>query len=209
MVVDLPYSLTTIRPFPTSLSALCFSSSAKVHRGTVVGRGASVGPGCVVAGTVIGRNCRIGKNVVLKNCYLWDDVEVDDGCVIQQSILCSGVHVLANSKIAEGCLLGFNVVVGPEANLPTECRLTRVPAELIRTSQVGVVLSRRCVFLCILCRLFLVYVCACVCVCVFCLFVCFFIHTRTLTTPIHTLTLTPIHTSFTPTSFTHVGGTGR
>lgn len=45
--------------------------------------------GCCAAG----RNCSIGKNAVIKNSILWDNVKVNDGAVIDNSIILSGASV--------------------------------------------------------------------------------------------------------------------
>jgi len=46
--------------------------------------------------------------------------------VIEESIIGSGVQVLDNTRISRGCLVGKNVVLGPEGNLSDFKMVTRL-----------------------------------------------------------------------------------
>jgi translation initiation factor eIF-2B subunit epsilon len=66
---------------------------------------------------VIGQRCIIGANTVIRNSYLFDGVVIGPQCVIEQSILSTNVNVKENSEIQRGCLIGEDVVLGPQAQL--------------------------------------------------------------------------------------------
>lgn len=52
-----------------------------------------------------------GKNVVIKGSYLWDNVTIEDNCVIDTSIVCTGVTVYEGVKLCPGCILASKVSV--------------------------------------------------------------------------------------------------
>lgn len=52
----------------------------------------------------IGSRCIIGKNVVLKNCIIWDDVEIHDNLVLKDCIIASHCEIKMNM---------VNQVIGP------------------------------------------------------------------------------------------------
>ena len=59
----------------------------------MLGKGSKVGEKCTVKRSVIGTGCTIGNHVKLLNSVLMDRVVVDEGCVVQNCILCSGSHL--------------------------------------------------------------------------------------------------------------------
>lgn len=52
----------------------------------------------------IGNNCIIGKNVELKNCIIWDDVEIKDNLKLENCIIASHSEIKANL---------MNQIIGP------------------------------------------------------------------------------------------------
>ena len=42
-------------------------------------------------------------------CYIWDDVTIEDGCVLRNAIVCDGVTVHANTTVQERTILSWNV----------------------------------------------------------------------------------------------------
>ena len=50
-----------------------------------------------------------GENVQLDGAYIWDDVTIDNNCVVKTAVLDSGVHVYRNTTIQPGCVLAAMV----------------------------------------------------------------------------------------------------
>ena len=75
----------------------------------MVGPGSEIGSQTTVSYSVIGRNCRIGANVHLQNVYVWDNVTIEDNCVLNTAILCDGAVVKRGSTVQPGCILSYDV----------------------------------------------------------------------------------------------------
>lgn len=90
------------------------------HRGEqLVHDGASVAPGAVlIGGTVVGRGAEIGPGVRLDGAVIFDGVRVDAGCVIERSIIGHGAHIGPRALIRDG-------VIGDGANIGARCELLR------------------------------------------------------------------------------------
>ncbi|XP_046843954.1 translation initiation factor eIF-2B subunit epsilon-like isoform X2 [Xenia sp. Carnegie-2017] len=95
-----------------------------LEQDVVVGPGSSVGKGSVVRRSVIGSNCVIGDNVVIEDSYIWNNVKINESCQISCCIICDNVTVKQNVVIEKGCILSFNVVVGPDIHLNARTKIT-------------------------------------------------------------------------------------
>ena len=95
-----------------------------LHEDVVVGPGTVVGTDTHITRSSIGRNCKIGNGVKIEGSFIWDDVVIESGSVVQQSILCDGAHVKANVSLLPGCILSYGVVVGPSFTVQAETKLT-------------------------------------------------------------------------------------
>ena len=106
------------------------NANVSLGKDTALHEDVVVGPGTVVAGNTqitrssIGRNCRIGEHVRIEGSFIWDDVIIESGSVVQQSIVCDGAHIRPNVMVSPGCILSYGVVVGPDFSVPPGTRLT-------------------------------------------------------------------------------------
>jgi translation initiation factor eIF-2B subunit epsilon len=66
---------------------------------------------------VIGQHCTIGTGSVVRDCYIFDGTSIGPGCVIERSIIGTGVSIKENSRVNKGCLVSDGVVLGPMAVL--------------------------------------------------------------------------------------------
>ncbi|XP_028397164.1 translation initiation factor eIF-2B subunit epsilon-like [Dendronephthya gigantea] len=105
-------------------TGVIFARDCILEQDVVVGSGSSVGTGSVIRNSVIGKQCVIGDNVVIEDSYIWDGVKIENNCRISKSILCDNVVVKQNVTTQKGCVLSFNVVVGPDINLSSGIKIT-------------------------------------------------------------------------------------
>ena len=68
-------------------------SKATVSAGCIVGKGSILGDKCSVKRSIIGSTCKLGNNVKIMSSIVMDDVIVEEGSHIQNSIICSGSHL--------------------------------------------------------------------------------------------------------------------
>ena len=81
--------------------------SARIERGSVVGRGTSLGDGSVVKNSVVGRNCQIGKNVEVVDSYIWDHATIGNDVKILKAIIASEATIGDKCLIEEGARVSF------------------------------------------------------------------------------------------------------
>jgi mannose-1-phosphate guanylyltransferase len=90
------------------------------HRGEqLVHDGAAVSPGAVlIGGTVVGRGAEIGPGVRLDGAVIFDGVRVEAGSVIERSIIGFGARIGPRALIRDG-------VIGDGAHVGARCELLR------------------------------------------------------------------------------------
>lgn len=69
-----------------------------IAAGSMVGKHSKIGEKCTIKRSVVGMNCSIGNHVKLLNSVLMDRVAIEDGCVVQNCILCSGAQLQVGSQ---------------------------------------------------------------------------------------------------------------
>ena len=90
------------------------------HRGeSLVHDGAAVAPGALlIGGTVVGRGAEIGPGARLDGAVIFDGVRVEAGSVIERSIIGSGARIGPRALIRDG-------VIGDGADIGARCELLR------------------------------------------------------------------------------------
>jgi mannose-1-phosphate guanylyltransferase len=90
------------------------------HRGEqLVHDGAAVSPGALlIGGTVVGRGAEIGPGVRLDGAVIFDGVRIEAGSVIERSIVGFGARIGPRALIRDG-------VIGDGANIGARCELLR------------------------------------------------------------------------------------
>lgn len=94
------------------------SPALRGHRGEqLVHDGAAVSPGALlIGGTVVGRGAEIGPGTRLDGAVIFDGVRVEAGCVIERSILGFGARIGPRALIRDG-------VIGDGADIGARCEL--------------------------------------------------------------------------------------
>jgi len=106
--------------------------SCKIGKDTVIGEQTVVGEFANIQSSVIGRNCSIGNHVTITNSFIWDNTVIEDHVTIDDSLLCRGVTIKKNSRLLPGCVVSFNVTVGPDCTLPAETKVTTIEDPSVR-----------------------------------------------------------------------------
>ena len=81
--------------------------------------GAAVSPGALlIGGTVVGRGAEIGPGVRLDGAVIFDGVRIEAGSVIERSIIGFGARIGPRALIRDG-------VIGDGADIGARCELLR------------------------------------------------------------------------------------
>ncbi|KAG2171432.1 hypothetical protein INT43_009093 [Umbelopsis isabellina] len=107
-------------------SRVILSKSCIVEDNVQIGSGTVVGENTRIINSVIGKNCKIGNDVNIEGAYLWDNVVIGDGTNVKRSIIANDAIILDDTILSEGCIVSFNVTLGPNIKLP---RYTRVGSQ--------------------------------------------------------------------------------
>eukprot|EP01137_Pigoraptor_chileana_P005673 Opistho-2@49062 len=98
--------------------------SSVLKEDVIIGHGSRIGENTRIAQSIIGKNCIIGAGVTIEGSYLWDGVVVEDGSKIIKSILCHRTRVKHHVTVNCGSILSYDVVVGPNFEVPPHTKLT-------------------------------------------------------------------------------------
>ncbi|KAJ2787331.1 translation initiation factor eIF-2B epsilon subunit, GEF [Coemansia interrupta] len=98
---------------------------SRVEHRVILGSNSHVADFARVADTVLGKNCGIGERSLVRGSYLFDNAKVSRGSVVEKSILGERVTILDNVVIERGCLIGDDVVIGPNVRIPEFTRIGR------------------------------------------------------------------------------------
>ncbi|KIY68593.1 nucleotide-diphospho-sugar transferase [Cylindrobasidium torrendii FP15055 ss-10] len=106
-------------------SSVTLGRTSKVGNNTLIGPSTNISEDVHITSSVIGQDCIIGAGSVIVDSYLFDGVVVGPECVIEKSIIGERVVIKDSCHIPRGCLVGDDVVVGPEAQLEPFDRLSK------------------------------------------------------------------------------------
>jgi mannose-1-phosphate guanylyltransferase len=94
------------------------NGSVHIGEGSRVDPSAKLGPN-----VVLGKNCTVGANAVLRDCVLWDEVIVEEGATIEETIIASRSYIGANAKIGKGTVIGHDARIEPRTVVPEGSRI--------------------------------------------------------------------------------------
>ena len=89
-----------------------------------IGEGVSIDPQAKIGpNVVLGDRCRIGANARLTDSVLWDNVTVEEGARMDETIVASGARIGARASIGRGSVLGHDVVIEAGTTVPEGGRI--------------------------------------------------------------------------------------
>ncbi|CAG8532351.1 1214_t:CDS:10 [Funneliformis caledonium] len=100
------------------------SRSCVLGEKVLIGAGTEIAENVKITNSVIGRRVSIGPNVTIDGAYIWDGVTINANCSISRSILTNNVVLEENVIVNKGCLLTYDVIIGPNITLPPYTKLT-------------------------------------------------------------------------------------
>ncbi|XP_078177214.1 translation initiation factor eIF2B subunit epsilon-like isoform X2 [Carex rostrata] len=106
---------------------ISLSPSVSIGAFSAIGSGTTIGDNSSVSNSIIGELCTIGRNVSIDGCYIWDNVTIEDGCRLSNSIVCTGVHLFTGATLELGVILSFKVEVGHNITIPAYSKVSLLP----------------------------------------------------------------------------------
>ncbi|KAJ2811740.1 translation initiation factor eIF-2B epsilon subunit, GEF, partial [Coemansia furcata] len=98
---------------------------SRVDHHVILGPNSHVADHARVLDSVLGSGCRVSGHSVVRGSYLFDGASVGKGSVVEKSILGERVTVLENVVIERGCLIGDDVILGPNVRIAAFSRISR------------------------------------------------------------------------------------
>ncbi|KAJ2792386.1 translation initiation factor eIF-2B epsilon subunit, GEF [Coemansia linderi] len=98
---------------------------SRVDHHVILGPNSHVADHARVFDSVLGSGCRVSGHSVVSGSYLFDGVSIGRGSVVEKSILGERVAVLENVVIERGCLIGDDVILGPNVRIAAFSRISR------------------------------------------------------------------------------------
>ncbi|KAL4325216.1 hypothetical protein GQ457_11G006520 [Hibiscus cannabinus] len=105
-------------------SDVTLSRSAQVGSFTFIGQGTKIGNDTKIFHSVVGKGCTIGSNVTIEGSYIWNNVNIEDGCQLRHAIVCDGVIMKSGAVLQPGVILSFKVVVGQQFVVPAYSKVS-------------------------------------------------------------------------------------
>lgn len=105
------------------------AQSCKIGKCTAIGSGSKIGEKTVIENCVIGRNCIIGENIKMRNSYIWDNTIIGNGTTIDHSLVASNVKIGSNVFLNDGCIIGFDVVIEDNKEVPAGTKISSIPLQ--------------------------------------------------------------------------------
>ncbi|OAX43545.1 nucleotide-diphospho-sugar transferase [Rhizopogon vinicolor AM-OR11-026] len=106
-------------------NSVILSRTCKIGNNTLIGSKSQIADNAQVTASVLGQRCTVGAGSIVRNSYLFDGVVIGPNCVVEHSIIGSGVQIKERTRVERGCLIADGVVVGPHARLAPFSRLSK------------------------------------------------------------------------------------
>ncbi|WVQ72225.1 hypothetical protein IAR50_001774 [Cryptococcus sp. DSM 104548] len=107
--------------------SVVLSRTTTLNGPLLIGPKSSLSHNTLVQGSTLGANCKVGDGSAIRNSYIFDDVRIGEGCLIEECMIGKGVVIGAGCKIGKGVLLGNGVKLGKNVSVPDFARIGREP----------------------------------------------------------------------------------
>ncbi|KAG1756540.1 nucleotide-diphospho-sugar transferase [Suillus paluster] len=106
-------------------NSVTLSRTCKIGNNTLIGSKSQIADNAQVTASVLGQGCTVGAGSIVRNSYLFDGAIIGPNCVVEHSIIGSGVQIKERTRVERGCLIADGVIVGPQARLAPFSRLSK------------------------------------------------------------------------------------
>lgn len=98
--------------------------TARIEGPVLIGGGCTVDRNCVIKGLVaLGSGCQIAEGAIVEGALLWRDCKIGKGTKLKNCVLASNCYVGDETEILDNCVLGDNVTIGKGNKLPQGVRV--------------------------------------------------------------------------------------
>jgi len=112
-------------------NSVVLARTCNIGTNTLIGSSTQIGENVQIIASVIGHNCTIGAGSIIRNSYIFENTFIGARCVVEKSIIGAGVMIKDGSHVPLGCLIGEEVMIGPDAMLEPYERLSVKRNEII------------------------------------------------------------------------------
>jgi NDP-sugar pyrophosphorylase family protein len=90
----------------------------------VIGKGCFIGKNSVIRGpATLGAECRIEEGATIEGAVLWQKGKVGRGAKLRNCVVASNCYIAEESEVLDGCVLGDDVVIGRRNKLAQGIRI--------------------------------------------------------------------------------------
>jgi len=106
------------------------STSASVSKGSVIGKMSFIGnsvalkENCLIENSSLEQSVTVGKNTKISGSVVMKNTSIGDKCVLNNCIVGQNVQIPDNCRISDKVIIGQNVVLNPNSELPTGVRIS-------------------------------------------------------------------------------------
>jgi mannose-1-phosphate guanylyltransferase len=92
--------------------------SAQIEGPAIIGEACSIDTNAIVRGpTVLGTRCRVEEGAVMERVILWQDCQIGKRAKLRDCVVASGCYIGDESEILDDCVLGDDVRIGKGSKL--------------------------------------------------------------------------------------------
>ncbi|KAJ2720347.1 translation initiation factor eIF-2B epsilon subunit, GEF, partial [Coemansia sp. Benny D115] len=110
--------------------SVVLARESRVDHHVILGTNSKVADFARVSNAVLGADCSIGERSIVRGSYLFEGAQVGRNSVVEGCILGERAVILDNVILERGCIIGDDVVIGPNVRLAPFTRIGRWMQEM-------------------------------------------------------------------------------